>query len=172
VPDEINGLPTHVLLIHAVVVLLPLCALLLVAAALWPPVRVRLGLALPVLALTCLVLVPLTTSAGEDLQSRIGGGGPLVERHAELGDGILIWAIGLAVLSCAVWWLGHRELPAGTARRPEHVGAGAGGAVESAVALRIALVILCAAVATGTVIQVVRTGESGARAVWQDAGQN
>ena len=34
--NEVNGLPTHILLVHAVVVLIPLAALLTVLAAVWP----------------------------------------------------------------------------------------------------------------------------------------
>jgi hypothetical protein len=32
----VNGLPAHILLVHAIVVLLPLAALLLVLTAVWP----------------------------------------------------------------------------------------------------------------------------------------
>jgi hypothetical protein len=39
----INGLPAHVLLAHAIVVLLPLSAVLLVLTALWAPARRRLA---------------------------------------------------------------------------------------------------------------------------------
>ena len=39
----VNGLPAHVLLVHAIVVLLPLAALLLVLTAVWPAARSRLA---------------------------------------------------------------------------------------------------------------------------------
>ncbi|WP_233625292.1 hypothetical protein [Actinoplanes sp. ATCC 53533] len=39
----VNGLPAHILLVHAIVVLLPLAALLLVLTAVWPAARRRLA---------------------------------------------------------------------------------------------------------------------------------
>lgn len=39
--STINGLPAHVLLVHAVVVLVPLTAIMLVLAAFWPSARRR-----------------------------------------------------------------------------------------------------------------------------------
>ena len=41
--QTVNGLPAHVLLVHAIVVLLPLSALLLALTALWPAARRRLA---------------------------------------------------------------------------------------------------------------------------------
>jgi hypothetical protein len=64
-PTEIHGLPAHVLLVHAVVVLIPLSALLVVLSAAWPAARRRIGVASPLLALVNLALVPVTTHAGE-----------------------------------------------------------------------------------------------------------
>lgn len=96
----INGLPAHVLLVHAVVVLVPLSALMLVICALWPQAARRLGLALPLLALVTLATVPLATQAGEWLERHVDSD-PLVRRHAELGDGMLPWALGLFVLAAA-----------------------------------------------------------------------
>ena len=39
--STVNGLPAHVLLVHAVVVLVPLTSLLLVLVAVWPAARRR-----------------------------------------------------------------------------------------------------------------------------------
>ncbi|HEU0101408.1 MAG TPA: hypothetical protein VFR07_03740 [Mycobacteriales bacterium] len=165
-PNEVNGLPTHVLLVHGVVVLVPLCALLLVAAAVAPRARARLGGFLPLLAAGCLVMVPLTTSAGEWLEQRVGGG-PLVERHAALGDGLLPWVIGLLVLSTAVWWRGRQAATAaGPAPASRRVATGSRGAASPGVLVQVALAALSVAVAVGAVVQVVRIGDSGAKAVW------
>lgn len=167
-PTEVNGLPVHVLLVHAVVVLLPLCAFLLAAAAVAPRAQARLGGFLPLLAAGCLVLVPVTTSAGEQLSERVGGQDPLVARHADLGDQLLPWAVALLVL-CLVVWLRGRSTPvptvAGTGR--PRVPADARGEASSGLVLQVAVAVLAVAVAAGTVVQVVRIGESGARAVWQ-----
>ncbi|MER8011257.1 MULTISPECIES: DUF2231 domain-containing protein [unclassified Streptomyces] len=150
----VNGLPAHVLLVHFVVVLVPLTALAVVASALWPAVARRMGVALPVLALVTLASVPLTTSAGEWLEEHVGSNA-LVRRHAELGDGLLPWALGLFVLAAAVWWTTRRTPSEQTGNR-------------SASLIRIAAAVLSVAVAAGAVVDVYRIGDSGAKAAWHD----
>jgi hypothetical protein len=177
VPDTVNGLPVHVLLVHAVVVLVPLCAALLVAAAALPAVRARLGGALPLLAAGCVVLVPVTTSAGQSLRRLVGGGGPLVERHAHLGGQLLPWTVGLLLLSLVVWWQGRqaRDLePVAAGRQPTPSSTsltGTRGAARPALLVQVAVLLVCAVVAVGTVVTVVRIGESGSRAVWSGVTQ-
>jgi hypothetical protein len=67
--STINGLPAHILLVHAIVVLLPLSALLLVLSAGWERARRRLAGANALLAVLVVVLVPVTTNAGEWLRA-------------------------------------------------------------------------------------------------------
>ena len=105
--DTFGGLPAHVLLVHAVVVLLPLAALMLVVGVLWPAARHKLGVLTPLVALVGLVLVPVTTHAGEWLQQRLPRT-RAIQHHADLGHGLLPWAFGLFVLSAVVWWTGRR----------------------------------------------------------------
>ncbi|ARP73015.1 hypothetical protein LK07_28150 [Streptomyces pluripotens] len=157
----VNGLPAHVLLVHVVVVLVPLTALALVAGALWPSAARRLGLLLPVLAFVALVSVPLTTEAGDWLERHVENDA-LVRRHAELGDGLLPWALGLFVLAALVWWAARR----GAAE----TGSGQGGGLRwSALPVRIVVAVLSVAVAAGAVVDVYRVGDSGAKAAWHDA---
>ncbi|MES4891561.1 DUF2231 domain-containing protein [Streptomyces sp. NPDC096012] len=155
----INGLPAHVLLVHVVVVLIPLSALALVAAAVWPAAARRLGVLLPALTLAALVSVPLTTHAGEWLERHVGDDA-LVRRHTELGDGLLPWALGLFVLAAVVWWAG-RQAPAGPGQGR--------GTRWSALPVRIVIGVLSLAVAVGAVVDVYRIGDSGAKAAWHDA---
>ncbi|GLX47614.1 hypothetical protein Shyhy01_05640 [Streptomyces hygroscopicus subsp. hygroscopicus] len=156
----INGLPAHVLLVHFVVVLIPLTALALVAAAVWPRAANRLGVLLPSLALVALASVPLATNAGEWLERHVDDD-PLVRKHTELGDGLLPWALGLFVLAVLVWW-GAREL-----RRTES--AAGGSSRWSALPVRIVLGLLSAVIAVGAVVDVYRIGDSGAKAAWHDS---
>src|SRR6476661_3816424 len=124
----IAGLPAHILLVHAVVVLVPLTAVLTVLVAVWPAARARLALPNAVLAVATLVAVPLTTDAGEWLEHHTART-DLVRTHAELGDTMLRWAIGLALVAVTVAvrdWLGARSVARG--RVP--VGAGAPAAPE------------------------------------------
>ncbi|WP_089104552.1 DUF2231 domain-containing protein [Streptomyces hyaluromycini] len=159
--STVNGLPAHVLLVHLVVVLVPLTALALVAAALWPRVARRLGVLLPALALVALVSVPLTTQAGEWLERHVTED-TLVRRHTELGDGLLPWALGLFVLAAVVWW---------ATRRSSEEQAPGKDARWSALPVRIVVGVLSVAVAAGAVVDVYRIGDSGAKAAWHDAYQ-
>ena len=65
-PESVFGLPVHPLAVHATVVLVPLAALALLAHVLVPAARQRLGIVTPVLAVVALVLVPISTSSGEE----------------------------------------------------------------------------------------------------------
>ena len=81
----INGLPAHVLLVHFIVVLAPLTALLAITCAVWPAARRRLVWLVVALAAVTIVLTPLTTDAGEWLETRVGSS-PQLHIHTELGD--------------------------------------------------------------------------------------
>lgn len=162
-PTVVNGLPAHVLLVHIVVVLVPLTALALVVCAVWPRARRRAGIALPILALVTLVSVPLTAHAGEWLEHHVDSD-PLVRRHADMGDHLLPWAIGLFLLATAVWWTGRRGRAAGTPA------AGSTGHLASAARnpVWVAAALLALAVGVGSTLEVYRIGDSGAQAAWHD----
>ena len=151
-PTEINGLPAHVLLVHFVVMMIPITALLLVASAIWPAARRRIGVVLPIAALASLISVPVTANAGDWLRRRMGGGSPQVAEHASLADQLLPWTIGLFVVSVTVWAV-HRFLPAARTG-------------NSRTALPVGLVALSLVVAVGSVVAVYRVGDSGAKAAW------
>lgn len=107
----VNGLPAHILLVHAIVVLLPLSALVLVLTACLPSVRRRLAGANAILSVLVVILVPITTNAGEWLERRVART-PLVRAHTEIGDTAIWAAIPVAVLALALWW---RQREAGAA---------------------------------------------------------
>jgi len=154
----LSGLPLHPLLVHAVVVLLPLTVLALLLAQFWPAARRRLGVVTPLAALVVLVLVPITTAAGEVLAEAVGPI-PAVEAHEEYGVMLLPWAIALFVVAAAQWaWFrwGAPRLPA--ARR------GVGPAVYWLLAAASLIV------GAGSVVLLVLIGESGSRAVWGGMG--
>jgi len=164
----VNGLPAHVLLVHAIVVLLPLAALLLVATAIWPKLRARFAGPNALLSLFVVVLVPITTSAGEWLERRVTDTA-LLHTHTELGDGAIFAALPVAVLAVIVWWR-HREATAA---------AGADGtsgsttmtrqrtllAPASRTVTRVIAVIAVVA-ALYAVYDIYRIGDSGAKASW------
>jgi hypothetical protein len=158
--DNIFGVPAHPLIVHAVVVLVPLAALGAIAAAFSPRVRRRYGWLVAVFAVLDVVLVPLATGSGESLEERVPETA-LVEKHTEMGEQLLPWVIGLAVGMVALMLL---------ARVASHVGP-AGRAPSPAtrwVSILVAAVTVVAA--SGTLVQVVRIGHSGAEASWSDVG--
>jgi uncharacterized membrane protein YfcA len=156
VPETVFGLPTHAIVVHATVVLLPLAAVVVLLHAFWPAARRRLGIVTPQLAGVALVLVPLSTQSGESLEHSVGRSA-LVERHAQLADGMLPWTIGLFVVAATLWLLDRRRT------RP------ANGA--EARWLPIAVSVLAVVAAVGSVQQVVRVGHAGAEATWNGVVQ-
>ena len=146
--DTVNGLPTHALVVHAVVVLVPLAVAGAVLIAVRPAWRRRYGSLVALLAVLATALCPVATSSGESLEHRVGDPGA----HAALGDQLVFFMIPLTVLVLALWWLQRRA--DGAARRP-------GRALGV-----LAVLSVVAAVAAG--VQVVRVGDSGAKAVWAD----
>src|SRR3954452_11931890 len=146
-PETVFGLPTHAIVVHATVVLLPLAALAVLLYAFWPVARRRLGIVTPLLAGVALVLVPLSTESGESLERSVGRS-PLVVRHAELADGMLPWAIGLFAVAAGLWLLDRRA----SGREPRWV--------------PVVASVLAVVAVVGTVQQVVRVGHAGAEATW------
>lgn len=168
--DVIAGLPVHPLIVHATVVLVPTAALAVALAAVWPRFR-RWAFALPLLlALAALVLTPLSERSGESLEERVGGT-PLVETHAELGEGLLVWVLPLALVAAALFWLAVRERRA-AAEGPGAAGAGAAGAGAPGTAparwVTVTLAVAALVLAGGTIAQTVAIGHSGATAAWSD----
>jgi hypothetical protein len=180
----VNGLPAHVLLVHAIVVLLPLSAVLLVLTALWPPARRRFAGPNAVLALVVVGLVPVTTSAGEWLERHVAST-ELIRAHADLGDTALVVAIGVAVMAVAVWWRGREiawQVPARAdheaADEPRDSGPASTATVtRSATARRtflapgssvVTVVIAVLSIVAGglAAYDVYRIGDSGAKASW------
>ena len=157
----VNGLPAHVLLVHAIVVLLPLAALLLVISAVWPAARGRLAGPNAILSVLVVVLVPITTEAGEWLERRVAPT-PLVRTHTELGDTALWVAIPVALLALLVWWRrreGVRIQADATGRRTFLAPA------STAVTVVLSALAIVAAGAAG--YDIYRIGDSGAQASWQ-----
>lgn len=144
--QTIFGLPVHPLIVHATVVIVPLAALSVLLAAVWPRFRGWAGVLVPVLALAAVVLTPLSTSSGEALQGMVGDS-HLVEEHSELADMLIWWVIPLLVGAAGVWWFNRRGV---TGRR----------------GLMVAASVVSVVAALGTTVQVVLIGHSGAQAAW------
>lgn len=162
--DTVFGLPTHALVVHAVVVLLPLAAIGGLAVVLLPRIRDRFGWPIALLAVLVVPSVFVATQSGEKLQERVSatfGPGPasareaeLMQEHVSIGDNLLPWAIVLAVGLVAALVLARM------ARRTDRPGwVRPGGWVASAVVVLGAVLSL---------YWVIRIGDAGARAAWSD----
>ncbi|MBW0116035.1 DUF2231 domain-containing protein [Pseudonocardia abyssalis] len=169
----VNGLPAHILLVHAVVVLLPLAALIVAASALWPAVARRLAGPGALLTLGTLALVPLTTGAGEWLEERVEETAAL-EVHTELGDTALYVALPLAVLALIVWWRERESRSVTVARHTAVTGPGTATRgtrrtflAPTSAPVGILISVVAVAVALATIYLVYRIGDSGAQASWQ-----
>lgn len=162
--NTLNGLPAHVLLVHAVVVLLPLAALLLVLTAVWPAARHKLAGANAILSAVVVVLVPITTEAGEWLERRVDPT-PQVHTHAELGDTAVFVALPIAVLAIALWWRHREDLRARSAdadASPRRA-----FLAPASTAATTVIAVLAVVAAGAAVYDVYRIGDSGAQASWQ-----
>jgi hypothetical protein len=139
--DTIAGLPLHPLVIHAVVVLLPLMAVLTIVVAVRPTLRERYSWWVVAANVVIFVITLVAKESGEALQKSLGG--QIAQEHGELGDVLPWFALFLALASAAT----------AVTQRNRALG-------------RLAVVVSVIAAVAATV-WTVRTGDSGARAVWQ-----
>jgi uncharacterized membrane protein len=154
---SVDGLPLHVLVVHFTIVLVPLTALCVILAAVWPTVRRRLGVAVALLGIVIIALVPLTTNAGEWLMQRVAPT-PLIAEHTAYGNALWPWSLSLGVLGIGTW-LWYFLLDRRASRR----------APSRSVRLTVSVVIavLALGIGVGATVQTILAGESGSRAVWQ-----
>lgn len=153
-PNTINGAPVHPLLVHAVVVLVPLAALLTLAGSVFPSVRQKFGIVIPGVAFVAMGFVPLTTQAGEWLQAHVPDTA-LVRQHVRMGDGLTIFAGLVFVVAFVRWYLDIA---------PEKGWPVPGLARKAFVAP--AIIGVSALVALAVLVQTYRIGDSGAKAAW------
>jgi hypothetical protein len=148
---ELNGVPLHPLVVHAVVVLGPLAALTGLVYAVVPRWRWLLRWPLVVLAVVTAVAALVAVAAGEDLLAARPELAPIVEDHQEM---LRFVALGYVVVAgVAAWALGGvSALASGRGARETRFG--------------IPVAVLLAAGAVALLVTVYLAGDSGARAVW------
>ncbi len=163
-PEFIDGLPLHTLIVHFVVVILPLSVLGAIVIAVWPAARRRFGWLVVAAAGVGALLVPIATSSGENLLSRTTPD-ELVARHQELGESLIWWAVPLFIVVLGFMVL-HTRLD-----RPTDESGGGGVAVKTRTGTTVITIVAAAltvGIAVGTGIQTYRVGDAGARSVWGD----
>jgi hypothetical protein len=147
---EINGLPLHVLTIHAAVVFGPLAGLCAIAYVALPSQRDRLRWVTLAIVLVATGAIWAAVLSGQDFleSDRFSGiaGSPaekLILDHQELGERLRWVVSGFAVATVLAVW--------------QHRRAGAG---------RYVLGALVVAGALATLVYTFLTGEAGSKAVW------
>lgn len=147
---EIQGLPLHPLVIHAVVILVPLSALGGIAMSVFTWARKRYGSLVVVGAFGAAVSTYVAQIAGQWLYTSREQNSPAATAHAEIGGQLLLWVILLFVGTVVVMLaqrLIEQDKPAG----------------------RIALIVgavITIVMAIVSVVQVIRIGHAGSVAVW------
>ncbi|HQR26296.1 MAG TPA: hypothetical protein PLP61_04585 [Nocardioides sp.] len=155
---EINGLPLHPLVVHAVVVLAPLAALTALAYAVVPRWRWLLRWPLVVLAVLAMGGALVATLSGQSLLESRPGLSDLaaVATHKQAGLRLRWVMVGFTVVALTgAWFLGGPSaLASGKGARPRS------GRAEPVLAALLGLAALA------VLVTVVLAGDSGARAVW------
>jgi hypothetical protein len=162
--EEFMGVPMHPLLVHVPVVFVPLLALLAAAYAIVPFVRPHTRLVLALLALVTPIAVLLARLSGEALFDRGLERGditpdfvPRIEDHQSLGNWTLYSTIALGILALALVYF----------VAPRVAATAAAGSASNSRVLSIVLSGLSIVAAGVSLYFVIRTGDSGAKNVWE-----
>jgi uncharacterized membrane protein len=146
-----QGLPSHVLFVHFLVVLVPLTALLEIVCAVSSAVRRGHTAWLTlILAAVTTVLTPITTDAGEWLYDLRRHPDPILQEHAERGGWLIYFSVGLFLVAVALAVL--------------HVAERRSDKRRSWAATTVA--VLAVVVGVSSMIQLYRIGDTGAQSVW------
>jgi hypothetical protein len=154
---EISGLPLHPLVVHAAVVLIPLSALLGVGLGVATRWRWLTRWPAAVLSVVSVGLAFLATTSGESLEESRPGLAALVRTHRKRGELLANLTIVLAVVVVVAALL----LPG-----PSGLLSGRGAVARRVAYAERVLPVLLVVVAVVVLVQLVLTGDSGARAVW------
>jgi hypothetical protein len=165
--EEFNGIPMHPLLVHAAVVFVPLLALVAIGYAFVPLVRPHLRWVLAALAVIAPGAALFAKLSGDAFFDRgIARGNitegfiPVIEEHQSFGTMTLIWTSVLGVATLAlVYVVAPRAAALGTAVT-------SGPAWRANPILKWVLAGVVTVLAVLSIYYVVRTGDSGAKAVW------
>lgn len=153
--DQVNGLPVHILVLHAAVIFVPLLALGAIVYGLVAAWRPKIGWAVALLAVVAPVSALITKLSGTEFYNRLlseervsPAGKVILDGHMENGTTTFWLALALGVVSLI--------LVALTARNPR--------ALPKIADLGLALVLVV--LAGVSVYYLYKTGDSGATAVW------
>ena len=168
--EEFGGIPMHPLLVHAAVVFVPLLALAAIGYAFVPFLRPHLRLVAAVLAVLAPGAAWFAKLSGQAFFDRgierkdiTEGFVSVIERHQNFGNMTAYYTTALGVLTLVLVYL---VVPR---RATSTVGAmqASGPAWRSSPVLGWIVAALVAVAGVVSIYYVVRTGDSGAHAVWE-----
>ncbi|QSB12781.1 hypothetical protein JQS43_13895 [Natronosporangium hydrolyticum] len=161
--EEFMDIPAHPLLVHAPVVFVPLLALLAIAYAFVPVIRPHTRWVLGALAVVTPISALFAKLSGDAFFDRLDEAGritegfyPTLEEHQALGNmtAFTTAILGLATLALVLFVVPRRSA---AALEP-------GGGAQPLLLLGLRVLTVLAALAS--LYYVVRTGDTGAKAVW------
>jgi hypothetical protein len=154
--DQFNGMPMHVLTVHAAVVFVPLLALTAVVYALVPRLRARVGWVAALLAAGAPLATLVAKLSGEAFKHRLQNSGlneqglaPIVT-HQGYGDLTFWYTLGLGIVTGVMIFLTVRS----ERSRP----------LPRFVDLGLSVLVVALAAIAG--YYVFKAGDTGATAVW------
>jgi hypothetical protein len=155
--ERFGDLPLHVLVIHAAVVVLPVAALTAIAFAVLPRWRWLLRWPALLLGLGSLVLAYVAKESGEAFVAAVPTLEKAVEVHQKRGDLLFWYCLVFAVIAVVAFLL-----LGGTSALASGKGA------KATKSRPLELLTSAAVVVIGVLViwQTIRTGDAGAKAVW------
>ncbi|MFN8017715.1 MAG: DUF2231 domain-containing protein [Acidimicrobiales bacterium] len=166
-PSSIGGVPMHPLMVHLPVVFVPLAFIGAVVALAVKPWRSWCIPLTAVFAGIGLVGVQVAIMSGESLEELLGEESRAIETHSQLAEQarpfVFVFFV-FTVLAAVAWHLTRKEGTGGA----DGDGGGARSGWAKALVPFLALSIVTGALSTAWVY---RTGHSGAKSAWGDAGK-
>ena len=143
--DLAFGLPLHILVNHAVVVLVPLGALAMILMVFVPRLRTHFSYLSAGITLVGAVAATLAAQSGEALAERVGNPGV----HEEWGDSLI--PVAWALFAVSVLWVVLTRLRTGVAR-----------------VWKIIVAVPVVGLSIASIVLVILAGHSGAEATWSN----
>jgi hypothetical protein len=149
--DKFMGLPVHILILHATVVLVPLVGIISIAVFVYPPLRQKFALPVAGINVALFFLTWATVESGEKFKHRFRIQGNTLtpsHDHERWGKDLLWWVLAMAIVAVLVAAAGR------VPNLPPLVGMGLGSVV--------------AVLAIVSIVFTAVTGHTGAESSWKD----
>ncbi|MFI5712191.1 DUF2231 domain-containing protein [Kribbella sp. NPDC051620] len=155
--ERFGDLPLHVLVIHLTVLVLPVAALTAIVYAVVPKWRWLLRWPTLVLGVGSLVCAFVAKESGEAFVAAVPQLQPLVKIHQDRGDLLFWFVLVFALVAVAAFLL---------LTGPSALASGKGAKATKSRPLELITSAAIVVIGVIVIIQTIRTGDAGAKAVW------